>query len=364
MRPPAPLRTLAARLSALGLALLLGLAGGTAARAAGLPLPYMLGSLVTLAVVAMLGLRPFGITPWLPESLRQAFVPVIGVAIGAAFTPELLDHAGAWIPSLAALLLYVPLAHWLGYRIYRGLGGLSPATAYFAAMPGGLIEALTMGEERGADRRMLTLLQFLRLILCVVLVPLGFLAATGTVVGSAAGVRIEGAELPLRAADIALLVAAGAGGFALGRLLRVPGGIIVMPMLLSAAIHLAGLTRTVPPGWAVALTQLVIGTSLGLRFLGMDRRTLLRAFGLALANIAAMLTLAAAAALALAGAVGEAPQTLLIAFAPGGVAEMSLVAISLHLSVAFVSAHHLLRILLAVAVAQLGARLLLGPRGG
>ncbi len=49
---------------------------------------------------------------------------------------------------------------------------------------------------------------------------------------------------------------------------------------------------------------------------------------------------------------------MFLAFAPGGLAEMSLVALSLQVSVIYVTTHHVLRIILAVALAQLSARLL------
>ena len=48
----------------------------------------------------------------------------------------------------------------------------------------------------------------------------------------------------------------------------------------------------------------------------------------------------------------------LLAFAPGGVSEMSLVALSLHVSAVFVSLHHMVRIVLAVVVARSGQRFL------
>lgn len=355
---PSDLRSLAARLPAVALALGLGLAGGLAARAAGLPLPLMLGSLVALATVSILGLRPLGIAPWVPEHLRRGFIPVIGVAIGSGFAPALLAETGRWLATVAAVAVFVPLAHAMGYQLYRRLGALSPVTAFFAAMPGGLFEAMEMGEAAGADRRMLVILQFLRLILCILIVPLGFTLLTGQAVGSAAGVRIEGADVPLTPADAALLVAAGVGGVLAGRALRLPGGAILGPLLASAVIHLAGLTATVPPSWLIDVTQLVVGTTLGLRFAGLPRQALVLALRLAVTNIVLALGLALGFAAALHGVAGERLGTVLLAFAPGGVAEMSLVALSLQASVAFVSVHHLLRIVIAVMAAQIGFRLL------
>ena len=45
---------------------------------------------------------------------------------------------------------------------------------------------------------------------------------------------------------------------------------------------------------------------------------------------------------------GEAVDVLLITLAPGGVTEMALVALSLHANPAFVTIHHIYRIVLTV----------------
>jgi uncharacterized protein len=53
--------------------------------------------------------------------------------------------------------------------------------------------------------------------------------------------------------------------------------------------------------------------------------------------------------------VGEPVPAVILAFAPGGINEMSLVALSLQLSTVYVTLHHLARIVLAVAVMRLRA---------
>jgi uncharacterized membrane protein AbrB (regulator of aidB expression) len=50
-----------------------------------------------------------------------------------------------------------------------------------------------------------------------------------------------------------------------------------------------------------------------------------------------------------------------LAFAPGGLAEMSLIALSLQISVIYVTAHHVLRIVLAVLAARYLAGHVLAP---
>ena len=106
----------------------------------------------------------------------------------------------------------------------------------------------------------------------------------------------------------------------------------------------------------MGVTQVILGTGLGARFLGADRAMLRRAAGLALVNTGAALALAAGVALLLSGPVAEPATAVFLAFAPGGLAEMSLIALSLQASVAYVTVHHVARIVLSVSVAKLGAR--------
>ena len=56
-------------------------------------------------------------------------------------------------------------------------------------------------------------------------------------------------------------------------------------------------------------------------------------------------------------AVTDAPvAAAFLAFAPGGLAEMSLIALSLNMSVVYVTLHHVARIVLAVTAAKIGSR--------
>lgn len=342
-------------LVALGLTLAMGALGGAVAWALHLPLGFLLGSLVITGVIAALGVRPFGRPVTLPARLRFSFVPVIGVAIGGAFTPEVAGQALGWGPSLVALCAFVPVAHSLGFWIYRR-GGLAPKEAFFGSIPGGLIESVQLGEEAGADVRLLTVLQFLRLILTIIAVPMIFWGLTGHAVGSASGAKMVGATHILQVGDVAVLVLAGLIGVGLGRLLRLPGWIITGPILASALAHGFGLVEGVPPHWMISATQVVLGTGLGARFSGVDPAMLRRAARLAVINGAAALTLAFGFATALHAWVGEPVAGVFLAFAPGGLAEMSLIALSLNLSVIYVTAHHVARIMLAVFLAKLGAR--------
>ncbi len=333
------------------LTLLLGGVGGLAARALHLPLPMLLGPLLAVAAAAIAGCQPLGHPVQVPPALRLVFVPVIGVSIGAAFTPDLIRAAVGWWPSLLGLVLFIPLVHQIAYRLALASGITDRAAAWFGTAPGGLIETVEMGEAAGADIRLVSTLQFLRLVLTILLVPLGFTWLTGQAVGSGAGVRIGGSAT-LDGVEALWLAAAAVVGGVLGRRAGLPAGIVLGPVLASGLVHLAGLADAAPPGWLIGVTQVVVGVTLGVRFAGLNGALLARALRAALLSVAMMLGAAGLAALGLSRLTGEPVAEVFLAYAPGGLAEMSLIALSLHMSVIFVTAHHVLRIFLAVAFAR------------
>ena len=327
--------------------LALGAAGGWLAGLIGLPLPWLLGALAATATAAASGVRLAGGPPTLPQTARLLFIPVIGVLIGGAFTPETAARLWEWLPGLIAVVMFVPAALGFNYWLYHRVAGLDRPTAFFAGMPGGLIESIEMGGEQGADMRALTVLQFSRIALTVSAVPLLYAVMQGQAVGSAAGMAFAPAA-PLGLGDGLLLAAAGVVGFFGARRVGLPAGQITGPILASAAIHALGWTEAAPPPALVAMAQLVIGTHLGLRFNGLTGAELKRYLRLSAASVAGMLGIGAGFA-GLCAALGVAPFAVMwLCFAPGGLVEMGLIALSLNASPIFVTAHHFARIVATV----------------
>jgi uncharacterized protein len=341
-----------AHLPSVALAVVAGAAGGWLAKAVGAPLPWLIGSLLVVTALAVRNVRPFGHTVGAPTVFRTISVPVIGVSIGAAFTPEILDEAARWWPSALALFLYIPLAHTIGFLAARRVGGVDAPTAYYGMMPGGFIESIALGDAAGADAALLATFQFLRLILCIVLIPIGFTLATGDAVGSASGVVIGGEVQELTPRDWAVLLACGVAGGVAGKKLGLPAGIVTGPILLSGLAHVLGWVHGGPPRWLIDATQLIFGITLGTRFAGRSADVLLTGIRVLAVSLPVTLLLAAAFSVALHRVVNERWEAVFLAFAPGGLAEMALIALSLEISVIYVTVHHVARILLAVFVAR------------
>jgi membrane AbrB-like protein len=99
----------------------------------------------------------------------------------------------------------------------------------------------------------------------------------------------------------------------------------------------------------IYLAQLVIGTAIGLRFLGTTFGEIRRIILISCGSTLMMILLATGLAFLAADFVGISIPGLILALSPGGLAEMSLVALGLGIDVAFVSIMHVIRIAFVIA---------------
>jgi membrane AbrB-like protein len=345
LRPPPP-----GLLGRMALALLVGTLAGALAQRAGLPLPWMLGPMIGCALVALAGAPVRA-----PLGLRPVVVPVIGVMLGSGFHPGLLGHVAAWTGSLLLLPPFLLAAGGASYVVFRRLGGYDPVTAFYSAAPGGLNEMTLMGAEAGGDETRIALAHAVRIFVVVSAVALIFALGFGARSADGPGAFVGFADLPPR--DLALLLACALAGTWAGTWLRLPAASLFGPMVLSAAVHLAGIVALPPPSLLVIAAQVAIGTILGCRFAGSRLSQIGRDVALGAAATAAMLvvTIAFAALTAMLTTTGA--SQALLAFSPGGLAEMSLLALAMGGDVAYVATLHIVRIVIVLLSVPLLARI-------
>jgi uncharacterized protein len=325
----------------------LGAAGGLAALLVHLPLPWLLGPLFAVGGASLAGAP----RPVLPAS-RQAGQAAIGAALGLYFTPAVLLAVAAAFPWMLATCLATVLAALLGARLLSRHAGVSRATAFYACVPGGAAEMAVLGERDGGDPSVIAVSQGLRVAAVVTVIPLSVALA-----GARGADAWAPVALPVAAAGLLRLSAfSAAAGFA-GQLARVPNAWLLGPLAASAAITAGGLGASAVPRGLVDVAQVLMGCALGSRFARESFRgagALVRAIVLAIAQGVVLL---AAFALLLAALSGHSPWTLVLATAPGGIAEMCLTARNLQLGVPLVTAFHVLRLVVLLTLAPLAFRL-------
>ena len=310
-----------------------------------MPLAWMMGAMVICTIASLSGVQL-----QVPGKLRSVMVSVLGVLLGSTFTPEVVEKASQWPVTMVSLALYIVVLTGLLYVYFTRFLHYDPVTAYFSATPGGLNEMVIAGGAMGGDERTIALVHGARVLLVVMVIPFWFRYTEGErAITTAVGPSISEVAL----VDIGILVVCAVIGVLFGRLVRLPAYKIVGPMLVSAGVHIAGLTSSVPPWEIVAIAQVVVGSSVGARFSGVPLERVLKTIVASAGATAVMLMTTVLFALSLSRVTEISIAPIVLAFSPGGLAEMSLIALSLGIETSFVATHHVARIAMIVIAAPL-----------
>ncbi len=310
-----------------------GAAGGAIFTALGLPAPWISGAMLAVAGAALAGLG-VGMPGW----LRQLAFMVLGFTMGANLTPATLAKVALWPASLLFLAGSIAATSIALSAYLRLVHRWDPATAAFSAVPGAFTYLLLMAMRSRADVPRVAVTQLIRLlVLTGVLPPL--LSALEQ------GAAAPNAALTSAAGPLELLIALAACGLIGGvcERLNVPAGTLLGAMFASALIHGTGLTDARLSPRLLVFAYIVTGTFVGLRFKGVSLRLILETLVAGLATVTLGLIISGAFAATAAMLLHLPLDQLLLAYAPGGVDVMAIMALALGLDPAFVGVHHALR---------------------
>lgn len=341
-----PLRT---AIPGFALTMGIGALGTLAFWALSLPLPFLLGPLFACLIAALAGVpvRDAGI-------LSKLMRTILGVAIGASITPDLMVRLPQMMVTLAMVPLYVVTIAAIGVPFFRRVYGYDLPTAWYAAMPGGLADMTLFGQEAGANVRTLTLVHATRVIVIVMATPFLLVHLFGASLDNPIGV--PAASLPPH--ELAIMAVAAIVGWKGAEKIGLFGAPIIGPMLLTAALSLLDIIHVRPPAEAILSAQFFIGVGLGAGYVGITmveiRRDVVAGlmFVVIVAGMAALFTEVIILA-------GLAPQLDgFLAFVPAGQAEMAILAIIVGADLGYVVLHHVARVFLIILGAPVAARML------
>ena len=333
---PARLRTLA--IAALGAAVFVIL---------GLPLPLLLGPMLGCLLAALGGVRLQG-----TGTLGVAMRTLLGVAIGASITPELVRELPGYAPTLAMIPVFILVIGGIGYPFFRKVMKFDHPTAFYSAMPGGLQDMLIFGQEAGGDVRAMSLVHATRVLVIVTVAP--FLLTLWYDLDLTAPPGAHATELPWY--EIVLMVASGLVGWKIAERINLFGASIIGPMVLTAALSLTGVLQHRPPAELIWAAQFFIGLAVGANYTGITAREIRVDVGAGLAFSLMLAVISLVFIEAVLWVTGAPALDVMLSFLPGGQGEMVVVALVSGADLAFVITHHLTRVAFVVTMAPLAAR--------
>lgn len=337
------------RVSQSALTLALAALGTAAFTALHLPLPFLFGPMVACLIAALTGVPIRGV-----GQVSVAMRTILGVAVGASITPEVIARLPQMAASVALIPPYIALIGLIGVPFFRKVYKFDWATSWYAAMPGGLQDMVIFGAEAGGDVRALSLIHATRVLIIVTVAPLILTQGFGVTLDNPIGA--PAADLPVL--EMALMAAAALIGWKGGERIGLFGASILGPMIVTGLLSVTGIIQHRPPAEAILAAQFFIGIGIGIGYVGVTAYEVRRDV---VAGVFFVLMLAALAAVftELVVWLGLAKQMEgFLAFAPGGQAEMTVLAIIVGADLGYVIVHHLTRVLLVIMGAPVAARLL------
>ncbi|MFS4438344.1 AbrB family transcriptional regulator [Paracoccaceae bacterium GXU_MW_L88] len=322
----------------------LALAGVVLFRLANLPLPWLLGPIFAGLAGSLLRL-PLKAPPHAPVAMRA----ILGVAIGASITPDVIGR----LPSMAASVAMIPAMLFviglIGVPYFTKLCGFDRPTAFYSSMPGGFQDMVLFGEEAGGNIRALSLVHATRLLAIVSVMPFLLTHIWGQSLTGAPGEALTAVGVDQ---ILIMLICAALGWWAAAKV-NLFGAPILGPMIFAMVASLTGVLHARPPAEAILMAQFFIGIGIGVKYLGVTlqeiRTVVLAALGFCL--ILTVISAGFAEIVVMAGL--AAPVEAFLAFAPGGQGEMVVLAIIAGADMAYVVTHHLVRVVLVLTVAPL-----------
>jgi uncharacterized protein len=323
--------------------LIAGGLGGFIFDRVGVPLPWLLGSLLTVAALGLCGLSLS--TPW---GSRQAGQLFLGTGIGLKFTlPVALfvaDHIGIMVLSALASICFGLVAAYVLQRITR----TDIATAYFSCVPGGVAEMSIQAERYGGETGPVAMAQSLRLLCVVMTVPIGltWYGATGDPIFEipSHGFKPDGFA-------VLMLISLVLGG--LLAIPRIGNAWMLGPLTGAAVLTAMDINLSGMPNELLNLAQVLLGSTLGLRY-RQDVVIRLKAFiPPALISTIALVGLNILFGIGIGLVTGLPVPSLILSVAPGGMPEMAITAKVLGLAVPLVVAFHIVRIFIVIGISGL-----------
>ncbi|MCB1491462.1 MAG: AbrB family transcriptional regulator [Rhodobiaceae bacterium] len=321
-------------LAVTGMTLAVAAIGAAIFHALNFPAAWIAGPMVAVTLMVAAGRKVL-----VPNPLRPPAFVLLGLSLGTALSPEIVDDILAWPISLAILSVCVTAiiigVHTYFYRV----SGWSRSTAFFSALPGALSTTLIVAETTDADLVRVSFAQTVRLLILVAVLPL--------VVSETAGAGLaSGGASATETIDVAMLLLSLATAVPVGYVLNrigFPGAWMVGPMIVSGILHIFGIVHGSMPALLVVPAFVVLGASIGTRFSGISWYAVRAYLKAALGGFVVGMTIAIIASIATSYIVGLPFGQVLLAFAPGGLEAMAALAFVLDVDPAFVGTHQIVR---------------------
>ncbi|RPI80010.1 MAG: AbrB family transcriptional regulator [Desulfobacteraceae bacterium] len=334
---------------------------GLAAQRIGLPGGWLIGPLIVALLIGLFRSK----RPQMPQPLLFSAQAVIGIILSGTFRPEILPGVlGHWFSILFVVAVTLFLSIIAGLILAR-ISPINRETATLGTLPGGATSIIALSVDSKADTRLVALMQYTRVVLVVfsaAILARFVLHPTDAHSMPPAIILPVNLLTPTPWFHYSLTAIIALIGVFAGRLIRLPAGALLGPLILGIIANGLSLVLPVwPPGVAQA-AYILIGLYVGLLF---DKTSLIQAgklFPIIIANIVVLMIVCAATGKLLSILTKTSYLTGYLATTPGGMDSVAIVALGSGSDVSLVLAVQMVRLFAIILLGPLLARWMLGIR--
>lgn len=309
---------------------------------AGLPSPFLFAGVVAAGVCSLAFAKP----QRLPGPGKSFALGIIGVEAGSQVTPEVLHqvvaHPGIILGGTSATILITLAAG----QILRLSPRVSGTTATLASISGGASGITAIADELNADSTIVVAVQYLRVLVIVLTVPL-----IAPLLGADRAALGQPVEIAFDPWEYAFTATALVAGLIAAAMLRFTASKVILPMVVAAILSIGGVfpAASVPfPVLAIGLA--LIGLTVGLELTREALRTIAKIMPLAVIQLVLGLVGSALVGVVLARATGLSLYAGYLATTPGGLPAVTAFAVSAGEGVGIIVTCHIVRLVLALFV--------------
>lgn len=286
-----------------------------------------------------------------PSYLRDLGLIIVGYTIGQSFSRKTMIEIFTQLPSMLTTTVTLIVFSMILAYITSEMTGIGLPSTITGSIPGGLSQMVALGEEmKTIDLTVVTILQVIRLLSVIFVVP--FLVFSPLLAGERtdSGVAAQSLELPgIQWGFVLFFTIAITAGF-LAEKIHLPTPGLLGPILVIGGFMVAEWPVPHMPGLLIILAQL----SLGIYFSFMMNFSSSEGMGKfiiwSLFTSLCLLLCCAGLSVLLSRWHDITFLTAFISLAPGGMAEMALVGQAVDADLSIITGYHLFRILFILFV--------------
>lgn len=322
-----------------------GLIGALLFQLAHIPVPFLLGPMIAVLLLSHTTRWTF----YWPKSLKSYSLMVIGYALGAAFTADILKNMYTHLPMMAIVTIITFSISFLFAWMLTKFAKVDFPTSLLSSVPGGLTQMLVLAEDlKGINVTIVAFFHTIRVILIVILIPfivhIPALQGTNNYIPE---VTVGYATTIPTWVLIVVYTLACYGAFRLFKRWRFPAPTMLGPIAVTILLTVfVGLPPVDLPNWVMALCQFIVGTFLGLT-LHPEHLTHKKALvPLGMFSALALIGVAFVMSVFFMPAVEQTSIiTGFLSLAPGGIDQMGIVGHEMHADTTMITMYQVFRML-------------------